>query len=422
MSPLVPVLRRPMMVGGTAALLVGLIAGCSSSKGGSGGGSHSASSQASAAGSSAATPTGSPIKIGVIATTSGSQATGCNQGATVAPAWADWINKEQGGINGHPVQVTVKNDGGDPATAQSVAKELVSAGVTVVLVSCDNLLPAFEGTFLAAKIPLVSGPANNPDWYTKAGLYPLPTDLISGQGDQVAVAKKFAHATKVADLYCSEVAACAQAAPLKAAAAKKLGLGFTSLAVSSTATSYTAQCLQLQQEKVDYAILSFVAPAGAKFIQDCQAQGYTPTFGTSSQSLGAKDLFDVQGAKLFGVAYGFPSVADAAVVQTFRDVMGKYAENGPWREGVGSMSWVGLEAIRKAASTVSTSASVSAADITKRLDSFKDEDLGGLLANKVTFTAGKPLGLGKQPCYFALGVQDGKLIAPNGLTPICPGS
>ena len=411
-----------MMVGGTAALLVGLIAGCSSSEDGSGGGSPSASSQTSAVASSAATPTGSPIKIGVIATTTGPQATGCNQGATVAPAWADWINKEKGGINGHAVQVTVKNDGGDPATAQSVAKELVSAGVAVVLVSCDNLLPAFEGTFIAAKIPLVSGPANSPDWYTKTGLYPLPTDLISGQADQVAVAKQFAHATKVADLYCSEVAACAQAAPLKAAAAKRLGLGFESLAVSSTALSYTAQCLKLKQDKVDYAIISFVAPAGAKFISDCQAQDYSPTFGTSSQSLGSQDLFDVKGAKLFGVAYGFPSNADAPAVQTFRDVMGKYAKDGPWREGVGSMSWVGLEAIRKAASTVSTSAAVTAADITKGLDSFKDENLGGLLANKVTFTAGKPLGLGTQPCYFVLGVEDGNLIDPNGLTPICPTS
>ena len=421
MNPLVQLVKPPIAVAGIAALLVGSIAGCSSS-GSSPAHTRSESSQASAATSSAATPTGSAIKIGVIATTTGAQASGCNQGATVAPAWANWINQEKGGINGHPVQVTVKNDAGEPTTAQSVAKELVSAGVAVVLVSCDNLLPAYEGIFQAAKIPLVSGPANNPDWYTKTGLYPLPTDLISGQADQVAVAKQFAHATKVADLYCSEVAACAQAAPLKAAAAKRLGLGFESLPVSSTALSYTAQCLKLKQDKVDYAIISFVAPAGAKFIKDCQAQGYTPTFGTSSQSLGSKDLFDVKGAKLFGVAYGFPSNAEAPAVQNFRDVMGKYAKNGPWREGVGSMSWVGLEAIRTAASTVSTTASVTAADITKGLDSFKEENLGGLLANKVSFTAGKPLGLGKQPCYFALGIKDGKLIDPNGLTPICPTS
>ena len=161
MFPLVPRLRRPMTVLGTAAVLAALIAGCSSSAGTAD--NRSGSRQTSAGTSSAATPTGSPIKIGVIATTTGAQASGCNQGATVAPAWADWINKEKGGINGHPVQVTVKNDAGEPTTAQSVAKELVTAGVAVVLVSCDNLLPAYEGIFQAAKIPLVSGPANNPD-------------------------------------------------------------------------------------------------------------------------------------------------------------------------------------------------------------------------------------------------------------------
>ena len=305
--------RRSVSLSAAAVIALALIAACSSS----GSPKSGSTSAGSTSGTSAAKPSGSPIKIGVIATTSGSQATGCNQGATVAPAWAEYVNQQLGGINGHPVQVIVKNDAGDPAVAQSVAKELVNDHVVALLDSCDNLLPAYENTFINAKIPVVSGPANLPDWYNKVGLYPLPTDLLSGLADQVAVGQKYGHAKKEANLYCSEVAACEQANPLQQAAATKLGVQFTSLAVSSTATSYTSQCLTLQQRKVDYAILSFVAPAGAKFIEDCQAQGYNPIFGTSSQSLGAKDLLEVKGATLYGVAYGFPSVADAPVVKTF---------------------------------------------------------------------------------------------------------
>jgi branched-chain amino acid transport system substrate-binding protein len=100
--------------------------------------------------------------------------------------------------------------------------------------------------------------------------------------------------------------------------------------------------------------------------------------------------------------------------------MNKYAKDDNWREGVGSLSWQGLVAIQKALANVSTAATVTTTDVTNGLNSFKDENLGGLLANKVTFTAGKPIGLGKQPCYFVLGVKDGKTTAPNGLTPLCP--
>ena len=68
--------------------------------------------------------TGSPIKIGLISTLSGAQASAGNQGAVVAPAWAKWINAH-GGINGHPVQIFSEDDGSDPVKAQAAEKKLV---------------------------------------------------------------------------------------------------------------------------------------------------------------------------------------------------------------------------------------------------------------------------------------------------------
>ena len=407
-----PILRTAAVVVSVATLA----AACGSSSKTSASPS-TAPTSAAASTSSAPAPTGSPIKIGVIGSQSGAQASSSDQFATVAPAWADYVNKTLGGINGHPVQVFVVDDAGDPATAQSAEKKLVDSDkVQAIVVGSDNLVAAFDADALSKGVPLVSGTANATDWYTKPGMFVTVTDVLSGLTDQVLVAKQFGKATKFADLYCSEVAACAQANPPLQAAAKKAGLGFTSLAISSTATSYTAECLKLQQEKVDYAQLNFTTAAAAKFVQDCQSQNYNPTWGTSEQAVG-KDLLGIQDFTAYGPAYAFPSVASGSAVAAFTKAMTSYAKGDNWKEGVASFTWTGLETIR--AALANAGATVTSADVTAGLNALKSETLGGLAPNPLTFTTGKPVTFGAHPCSFVVGVKDGKTVAPDGLNTVC---
>ena len=270
---------------GIVAAVVALVAGCGGKSGDSGNdnsGNDNSGSGSTGGSSSSATLPGNPIKIGVIGSLSGAQASSSVQVGTVAPAWADWVNAN-GGLNGHPVQVIVEDDAGDPAKAQAAEKKLVDdEKVVALVVGSDNLVTAFDADALGKGVPVVSGTANSADWYTKPGMFPTGTDIGSGIIAQLAVAAQFGHAKKFANLYCSEVAACAGAVDPQKAAASSMGLDFTSLAVSSTATSYTAECLQLQQEDVDYAQLNFTTAAAAKFVQDCQAQNYNPTWGSSA--------------------------------------------------------------------------------------------------------------------------------------------
>jgi hypothetical protein len=53
------------------------------------------------------------------------------------------------------------------------------------------------------------------------------------------------------------------------------------------------------------------------------------------------------------------------------------------------------------------------------MNSTNGEDLNGLLPNKLTFN-GQPVGFGKAPCFFVVGMKGGKVTAPNQLNPICP--
>jgi len=396
-----------------AAVVAMLVAACSSSSKSSG----SSGSGSVSSGPTSPAPTGSVIKIGVISSLSGSQASSSNQADTVAPAWAAWVNAN-GGLNGHKVEVISEDDGGDPVKAQGAEKKLVDQDqVLAILVGSDNLVTAYDADAISKGVAVVSGTANSADWYQKAGMFPTVTDVVSGVIDQMLVAKQFGNAKKFANLYCSEVSACAQATQLQKPLAAKIGIGYTSLAVSSTATSYTAQCLQLQQQGVDYAQLNFTTTAAAKFIEDCQAQNYDPIWGSSEQAVG-KDLLSIPDLKLYGPAYAFPSEADNPGAATFRDAMKKYAKDGNWKEGTASFAWSGLEVLHKALAGVG--ASPTRKDVVAALNTIKDENLGGLLPNKITFTAGKPVAFGSHPCSFVVAIKDGKTQAPNGLTPVCP--
>jgi branched-chain amino acid transport system substrate-binding protein len=401
---------------GLAAAAASLLAACSSSGNAS---TKTSSAPAGGGGASSSAPalTGSPIKIGLIVELTGAQASSGDQGGTVAPAWAKWVNAN-GGINGHPVEVIPADDGGDPAKAQAAEKKLVDQDkVLAIVVATDTLVSVYDSDAIKSGVAIVGGTSNGADWFQKAGMFAPTTDVVSGVIDQMLVAKQVAHATHFANLYCAEAAACAQATGLQQPQAAKLGLKYSAAAVSATATSYTAQCLQLQQSGADYLQLNIAAAVGAKFIEDCQAQNYNPTWGTSEQAIGP-ELLKVKDATMYGPAYIFPSVASSPAVQTFVDAMTKYASDKNWREGSASYTWVGLELIRKA--LASAVASPTRANVLTGLNSITDNDLGGLVPNKITFTAGKPVPFGGHPCAFVVGIKDGKTIAPNGLTPLCP--
>ena len=139
-----------------------------------------------------AKPTGSTLNIGVIATLSGPQAPSSRQAASVAIGWQNWVNKKLGGIANHPVKVFVMDDGSDPTKGQAAEKDLVdSKKVIAILAGTDNVLPAWDDDALSKHVAIVSGAANSTDWYQKPGLFPTPTDVLSGLTGQAEVAIKF---------------------------------------------------------------------------------------------------------------------------------------------------------------------------------------------------------------------------------------
>ena len=122
----------------------------------------------------------------------------------------------------------------DPATAQADEKQLASDGVAAIVVISDNLISAFDGAAIANGIPLIGGVSDEQDWYTKPGMFPTMTGIVNGETAQIGVAVQYGHAKKFADVYCVEVAACAETNPTLAAAAKAQHHGLKAVPVRVT--------------------------------------------------------------------------------------------------------------------------------------------------------------------------------------------
>lgn len=95
---------------------------------GEGGTATVAGKQSAATGAAASTPVaaGAPIKVGVLVTQTG--AINFKSAAQAAKAYFDMVN-EAGGVNGHKIEVLLRDDQLDATRGHAAAKEMLNAGV-----------------------------------------------------------------------------------------------------------------------------------------------------------------------------------------------------------------------------------------------------------------------------------------------------
>lgn len=367
--------------------------------------------------SGGSTPSGAPIKVGLFATLTSPYAAAGNAGGTVGPAWEEWVNSN-GGINGHPVELILKDEAGDPAKAQKAAKEFVSEGVAAVILGSDYLATAYDDTLINAGIPVIAGPANVPDWFEKPGMFPTngtPSALVG----QVDVGVEFAKAKYFAEVYCAEIPSCGESVPPQKKRASELGIQFTSLSVSATQPNFTAECLALKEKGVDYPNINIPGAIAAKFVEECAQQGYSPTYGLGIQTIGP-ELLEVSGLKSFGPTDAFSTAAESPAIDEYREAMEAFAKDDNWHVGLSAFVWTGLKLFQQVAEGVS--GNVTSEAVLSGLYEVKNDNLNGLVANPLTYTKGKASESSEFPCYFVQGIENEELIAPAGPEAVCPKS
>jgi len=403
------------MKGEIIALLAvgGLLAaaGCSSSSPSGGGGSGP--------GSANHLP-GPSFVLGAIGSYSGAQSSSIGLVDDTSKVWAKWIN-DNGGINGHPVKLIVKDDALDPGKALQAAKELVEQDHVQAIVGEHSQIDNVWAKYVQDKgIPVIGGNPTQPSMFTYPNFFPTgastPANLMA-----LIVQMKENNLKKLGMVYCAEAPVCATLGTLATAISTVVGdvsVAYTGK-IAATQPSFTSECLAAKSAGADAFFTADSAPLGPKVASDCQKVGYNPhivaeTTTTSSLWTSAPS---VSGALLTAPNANY---SDTSVpgIKDFHDAIEKYQPDmlkSPQVGGNDLWAWAGGQLFATAAKNAHLTPSSTPAQIMAAMYTVKDETLNGI-SPPLTFTKGKPTNI---TCYFTAKINDGKFESLNDGKPSC---
>jgi branched-chain amino acid transport system substrate-binding protein len=409
--------------GATAAVLALAAltaAGCSSSSSSSSSApaSTSASAAASASTGASSSASGTPIAVGALGSFTGAGAGSTADAKTVFQDWVDATNAA-GGINGHSIQATILDDQNTPSVAVANATKLVQQDhVKVIFDLSDDLESTWAKVVDTAQVPVL-GQSEGPAFGTDANFYPTGTTvepLIWGELKAASVAK----VSKISGLYCAEIASCAQTVPLITALGKTVGISLAySASISSTASSYTAQCLGSKNAGANGVTVAAASEVAVSVAASCATQGYKPTYVTTAGEMTTPWLAQSALNGAIGNTQDVPWFDDSIpATKAMQAAISQYSPSvltSPSYGATATIGWAAGTVFATVAKTAGLTPSSSQAQIVAALDTVKNQTFGGITP-PLTFTAGKPA---QVACSFVAGISNGKWTEPIGLKTIC---
>jgi branched-chain amino acid transport system substrate-binding protein len=404
--------RRPAGAALAALALTALaVAGCSS------GSSSSASGSANSA--PAGTTTGAaPFVVGAMGTFTGVASGSTADAKVVFQDWVDATNAS-GGINGHPIKAIILDDQNSPSTAVTNATQLVQQDhVQVIFDLSDNLESTWEKVVDSAKVPVLGQSESavlgtDPDFYS-TGTTVGP--LIWGELKAASLAK----VSKIGALYCAEIASCAETVPLFTSLGPTVGVSLAySAKVSSTASSYTAQCLGSKDAGATGVTIGAASDVALRVAESCAAQGYKPTYVSTAGEMTTPWLSQSAVDGAVGNTQDVPWFDDSIpATQAMQAAFAKYSPSltsGAAFGATATIGWAAGTVFATVAKTANLTPSSSQTEVIAALDTVKDNTFGGITP-PLTYTAGKAA---QVPCSFVAGIRNGKWTEPDGLKTIC---
>jgi branched-chain amino acid transport system substrate-binding protein len=163
------------------------------------------------------------------------------------------------------------------------------------------------------------------------------------------------------------------------------------------------------------------ASAALRVAKDCKTQGYTPKWGLFGGVIVPKAMeANDPGVKLGLALNSFPWFADAAPVKAYRDIMNKEGvPESVWGDPHSTAAYATMELFRKTmnANASKLPSAPTRQDVIDAYGTIKNEKLGGLLPEPVTFTPGKPAPL--VTCYWFGTFQNGTFSGADLNKPVC---
>jgi branched-chain amino acid transport system substrate-binding protein len=413
--------NRAFILLGLSALSVAMVA-CGSSSKNSGTATTTTPSSNNSSAATAAPATGTPIKIGLLGTFSGTSAAGEVAAAKdVYQAWVSTVNAS-GGIDGHPIDLITLDDAANPGTSVDDLRTLLSDHV-VAIADSSLVDQAWEAMVQAADIPVVGYNNTETPFDQNPDFYPAG-ETIQSTAYALVAATKTAGATNFGVLYCAEAVQCAQYVPLYRSASQKVGLPLLYTAsISAAAPNYTAQCLAAQEAHITALLINDSVATTEQVAANCHQQGYNPLYVeegdatdptvTSAPGLSQNTLL------IFGE---YPYFSTSPIVQRMNAAVDKYdpglrASTTRGWSGYAENGWVGgllMEAAINAGG-LTPSATPTSSEIISGLDALNGNDLSGW-TSPLTFTSGQTH---PDNCWFTAVVKSGATGVNDNGQPTC---
>lgn len=356
---------------------------------------------------------GTPVVIGNIGSYSGVLGSIFPGGAAGVQAWAQDVNA-RGGLNGHPVKVVSGDDGGDPARALSLARQMVEEQGAIAFIG--NMMPlslsGIRQYLEDNSIPLVGGDMTLPDWIESPVIFPSGTDVTSISVGSIRLLAK-AGGTKLAILWCGESPSCgALARAAESDPPPTMSVKF-SAQISIVQTDFTTECLRAKQAGVDTIFVAADANTVIRVARSCKQQGITPLYGTASIAVGYQLASDPNLEGLIAPVNNAPWFDSSTTGgERYVNAMRSYA-TGVAADSPTASQFAGGLLVESAAGALGETP--TPAQILQGLRGLRGDSAQGL-APPLTFRNGPT---GPVPCYFVVRVQGGQWVAPSGANPEC---
>lgn len=360
----------------------------------------------------------SPAVIASIGTFTGPIGGAFLPGLNTVQAWVADING-RGGLNGHPVQLLVYDNGGDPARHKADVREAVERKHIIAIV---YLSEAFAGhgaaPYLeASRVPAIGGEGGS-EWYDSPMYFPQASSGPAMYSTPVLSAAQQLlpeGTTRLGSLVCSEAANCGDAQKQWADEIPRAGFREAYRGKASVAQpDYTAECLAAHNAGAQALLLALDPSSISRLALSCARQGYRPTMVVPS-SIGVdrfKDDPNLDGLVLSSNVFPYIENGTPASDEYHR-VMSTYG--GSVAPGVNSaLGWVAAKVFEHAAAALPEPPTREA--VLRGLWSLHGDTLGGL-TQPLDFVQDRPA----QPrsCWWNLRIRNKAWSSPDAFKLNC---
>jgi branched-chain amino acid transport system substrate-binding protein len=347
----------------------------------------------------------SPINIGDIASLTGPEASSIDQTTEVLEAWAKSVNAK-GGLQGHHINLIVKDDGYNPTTSLAQVESMVTADHIVALVDVDTSWYTYVEQ---NKVPVIGGQTEDGPYENADFFDPGSTFNVFTIGE--AYLAKLVHSKASSDLYCAEVALCSQAlGPLRTNLPKFGSKLVYASAISFAAPSYAAECIAAKQAGATSMTVGDATSVVTKVVQDCAAQGYDPIQLSGDGTVGISWLTIPQFNGNVDAQPDISFFVHNAATDPMYTALRKYYPSQLTNPNFGEIvveNWADAILIQDAIGAVKLASTPTAAEVTAGMYALpKNTTLGGLTP-PLNFKKGKPT---TNACFFYMGIKNGKFI------------